>query len=341
MMDALVVGLGLAGVSVTHALRSAGHRFTVVDVPLPHSGSPVAAGLMLPISGPRWVLRPHYAELLEAATGLYGPLMTPFRVNRLLGEEHEPYLHKRQQDPAYADYLSEQQPPQDDATIDPHGRVQWTAHCLDVPTLLSQARQQLTDEERLVEASFSLDDVTYHPTHIDYRGTPYKWLILCTGHRAIQQPPFEWLRYQPSHGEWCELDPIDRVEPGIIDRRYWMHQEPTRTRFGSTYDYKELDAGTTAAGALALIEAAKTLVDCDVRIKTQYAGIRAATIDWSPYVGTSPTQPRAALLAGLGSTGALLAPYCGHALVRLLMDDEPLPSWINLARRERDRVPPA
>ncbi len=341
MTDALVVGLGLAGVSVAHALRSEGHSFTVVDVPLPNSGSPVAAGLMLPISGPRWVLRPHYEQLLDTARAVYGPLMTPVRVNRLLGQEHDTYLAKRQQDPGYAPYLSERQPPQDDATIDPHGRIQWTAHCLDVPTLLTSARQQLIRESRLVQGLFSPDDVTYYPTHIDYRGASYQWLILCTGHRAIQAAPFEWLRYQPSHGEWCELHPIDQVETGVFERRHWLHQEHTRTRFGSTYDYEALEAGITEAGRLALLDAARALVDVDVHIKEQYAGIRAASIDWSPYVGTSPTQPRAALLAGLGSTGALLAPHCGQALVNHLLADTALPPWMNLARRERDRTRPA
>jgi glycine/D-amino acid oxidase-like deaminating enzyme len=338
--DALVVGLGLAGMGVTHALRGGGQSFTVVDVPLPHCGSPVAAGLMLPISGPRWVLRPHYEALLKAAKGVYGPLMTPVRVNRLLGDEHDPQLHKRQQDPVYAPYLSERQPSQHDATLDPHGRVQWLAHCLDVPAALREAREQLISEERLVQTSFSLIDVTFHKDHVDYQGRAYRWLILCTGHRAIEAPPFEWLRYRPSHGEWCELHPLDGLDNGIFERRHWLHQESTRTRFGSTYESKDLDAGVTAAGRKALIEAAKMLVNADVRIKKQYAGIRVAAIDWSPYVGTSPKQPRAALLAGLGSTGALLAPYCGQALVSHLMNDVPLPSWLNLARRERDRVRP-
>ena len=74
--DALVVGLGLAGLAVVSALERRGRTFAAMHTELPHAGSPVAAGLMLPITGRRWVLRPHYATLLAAARLCVGAVVS-------------------------------------------------------------------------------------------------------------------------------------------------------------------------------------------------------------------------------------------------------------------------
>jgi len=292
---------------------------------------------MLPITGPRWVLRPHYEELITAARQVYGNHMAPVPVTRLLAEAHDPFLEKRRADKDYASFLSNRLEPTSGPVRDRHGAVCWTGHHVDVPAFLAAERRRLDGLGCRVEHRVDLEQVHIDSDRARYRDHDYRWLILCTGHRAVGVAPFSWLRYRPARGEWCELEPVEGIADGVYERRHWLHQHEGRTRCGSTYDWSNLTAGTTAAGAAELTQAAQSLVDAPVRVQRQFAGVRAPTMDRWPYAGRHPDGLRVALLAGLGSTGLLTAPYCGERLVRSLFADEPLPTWLDLARRSKDR----
>ena len=72
--DYLIVGHGLAGATLAYELRQRGHAVLVLDDPRPDSASNVAAGLMNPVTGQRFVLTWLAEELLPAAAVFYRKL---------------------------------------------------------------------------------------------------------------------------------------------------------------------------------------------------------------------------------------------------------------------------
>ncbi|MEM9260118.1 MAG: FAD-dependent oxidoreductase, partial [Bacteroidota bacterium] len=115
-MRFLIIGQGLAGTLIGYRLEKAGHEVDYVDAPGQTAASTVAAGIINPITGRRFVKSWRIDELIPAAKDLYQEL------EGLLGEQFwydlplvRTLYHRgdmndwqvRSADPGYARYLDE------------------------------------------------------------------------------------------------------------------------------------------------------------------------------------------------------------------------------------------
>ena len=71
-VDALIVGGGMAGCLLGQTLLGRGLRTALVEANLPNAASPVAAGILNPVVGPKLSATTETVEHLAAARRTYG-----------------------------------------------------------------------------------------------------------------------------------------------------------------------------------------------------------------------------------------------------------------------------
>jgi glycine/D-amino acid oxidase-like deaminating enzyme len=101
---------------------------------------------------------------------------------------------------------------------------------------------------------------------------------------------------------------------------------------GATYDRYNDDPEPTQKGKSYLAGHLEKILDARYSIDFHGAGIRATTRDRRPYTGRHPEHERVHVIAGLGTKGASLAPYCANLFVDFLLDGVPIPGEVDILR---------
>jgi glycine/D-amino acid oxidase-like deaminating enzyme len=105
-------------------------------------------------------------------------------------------------------------------------------------------------------------------------------------------------------------------------------------RAGATYQWKTLDSLASAEAEQTLRAAAIELLGTDTHLTLHehVAGVRAGTRDKHPFAGFHPGVTGIGIFGGFGSRGVLTIPHYADCFVQLVLDDNPLPDEIDIAR---------
>ena len=98
------------------------------------------------------------------------------------------------------------------------------------------------------------------------------------------------------------------------------------------WNYTELTPGDSEKQSI--LEQLKEVLAVPFDIAGQVAGIRPTVKDRRPFVGESRVQPAVFLFNGLGSKGALLAPFWAEHLAEHMLDGKPLDREVDIRRWE-------
>ncbi len=338
-IDALVVGQGLAGSLVAWELIRRQRRVVVVEPGRPDAASRVAGGIISPVTGPRFSRPPELERLISDATDLYGEIEDCFRfvvfrqttIHRVLRDDLEvAQATKRHEDPKYAPYLSELQPSGSlgPAIHDPRGSVQVRGARLSPGRLLDRLRDFFRDTARLVEMPFSAKDLVLRGNRPEWRGYRPRHVIFCEGWQVRENPWFHWAPVRPSKGETLTVEIDGELPEGILNAGHWLIPLGENWyRLGATFRRDETDCEPTEAGRRELLEAARGMLATSdtIRVIQHDAGVRPGKTDKYPVLGRHPDHPQLALLNGLGSRGALLAPHYARLLADHLEKASPIP----------------
>lgn len=328
----VIVGAGLAGVTLAWALVRRGRTVRLIDREPPTTTSRVAAGLLTPITGKkpavswRWhELRPvaeRFYRVIEAATGR--TFFHPRPIVRVMTSEKEREAFTRSE---FAGLATSVNPPLDaDAVPQPFGAVLMpTAAQLDTTAYLDASREHFTRHgvyERSVWDGRIAGGVT----------------VLCQGYVSGGEFP---LPFRPAKGEILTV----RI-PGMNERRainrggWWL--APTATpdeyRFGATYSWDVLDDVPTVTGREELASKLSELTRLPFEVVGHTAGVRPIVSGRKPVIGWHPTTPQLVVFNGLSSKGALTAPFVAEMLAIHLCDGTPIDPELDVRNRtEHDR----
>ncbi len=146
------------------------------------------------------------------------------------------------------------------------------------------------------------------------------------------------LSVRPVRGQIVLLDAGQPLLGRIVNvgRRYLVPRAEGRVLVGSTEEEAGFDNRTTAAGVAGLLEFALRLVPGleQARVETSWAGLRPATADGLPYLGSIPELQNAFVAAGHYRSGLLLAPATAVVMSRVIRG---LPAEVDLAPFRVDR----
>ena len=342
----LIVGQGVAGTVLTHFLRKRGAPIVVIDRGHKGASSRVAAGLINPVTGRRYVKSWRIEQLLPFARETYRELEAMFgidlyrerRILRALGSvrEQNDWL-ARCADPAYQPYLQEEADLgnyRDTISLaDGYGEVKGGAQ-VDIRRLITEYRSILSSKGCLREEEFRYDEVRFEPC-LHYGSLRVKAIIFCEGHRAKENPFFNYL---PFHGDKGEVLIVKMKEAGyekclkdgifitpLGGDLYWI---------GATYERRYASEEPSAGGKAYLQEALSRLVKVPFEIVRHEAAVRPTVRDRRPFLGAHPRLPGLYLFNGMGTKGTSLAPYWADRFCDYLLEEKSLDIEVDILRFE-------
>ena len=343
-VDYLIVGQGIGGSVLAEHLVEAGLSIKVIDDPSFSNSSKVAGGLYNPITGRKMVktwncdplfkyLTPFYKSLEQKLsshflydTPIYRPFYSTEEYNEWMGKSAEPYYEK---------YIG-----------DIYGESRFGKHIhdeyggillnesgyLDTKKMVLAYRSYLAQEDLLVEESFDYDELRVTNEGVSYNDIEASKIIFSEGRLQSNNQYFNWLPQKPVKGELIWIKTSENIK--VIYNRgvFLIPLGDGVCKIGATYDHEKLDELVTEKAESELVRRLGKLVHFDYEIIDQKAGVRPATSDRKPFIGTHPKHGNVIIFNGLGTKGVSLAPYYANQLVRHLESNAELDAEVNIER---------
>jgi glycine/D-amino acid oxidase-like deaminating enzyme len=305
MAHIAIIGGGLAGCLAAWTLQRKRHDVTVFDKRLPGAASPVAAGLVNAISGPRFAEVDGAAEAWSTAVAFYGELgrelgIDVFWTGRLIRR----FKNLAEQAEAqrrlgagrlgrWAVSISE------DELVLQGGQV-------DIPGIVAGMRRLLASN--WVDAEVRSGDIEMTAEPVRVAGGAFSSVVFCEGWRADGNPWFPEVRLAPVFGECIDLEREPEDVVPVIAGSWVAPFGNGILRCGATYRREFSDVDPTEEAAASLRADAEDMLRRTCRVLRSVAGVRPASADRKPFLMRSRSDPRLWMLNGLGSRGGLYGP---------------------------------
>jgi glycine oxidase len=341
-VDYILVGQGLVGSAMALQLMKRKKRILVIDQPFANSSSRVAVGLFNPITGRHMIktyladkLFPYFHTFYRDAETLTGkrffyplPLYRPFQSI----EDQNGWMAKSA-DPAYESYVEKIFTQSAFPDVNDNFGGLLLRHCgyLDTIQYLESVRRFIAEKEVVLNETFE-DDLL----HIDGHGLRYKQyeaahLVFCQGIQSNKW--FNWVPVLPLKGETLRIHSADPKDI-ILNRGVYAipSNQNGEWRVGATYTFTDKIQGTTEAAREELTSKMKDLVKFEFVIIDQDWGIRPATHDRKPILGTHPEHKSLHILNGMGPKGVSQAPYFSEVLIEAIENQRSIDKPVDLKR---------
>lgn len=347
-IDYIVVGQGLVGTLVAFSLLQRGKSIKVIDNNHRHAASKVAAGIINPVTGKKyvksWKIDKLIPEAREIYTALENQLEEVFLTDRnmlrvLPNNKSVNNWEVRKTDPLYDNYIARDtsQDPFPDHIRKKHGWGEVTnALHVHLPKLIAKYSTYLKRENLLVEEDFNYEELEASDYGWRYNQTEARQLIFCEGYKAhTLNPYFSYLPFQPAKGEAVFVRLADSsINKMLKDREFLLHIEDNLYWSGGGYDWTELNEIPTKEFYIQWKKHIEELLKVEFSKEEHIAGVRPSVTDRRPMVGRHPTHKNLIICNGMGTKGTSLAPYCIKNLLGHLEEQDALDKEIDVARFE-------
>lgn len=344
----LIVGQGLAGTCLAWQCLWRGIPFQVVDRDEPLSSSKVAAGLISPITGMRLNLNWRYDVFHPEALTFYRRIekitgqrcFFPRQLVRLLWDEKAVELwSRRASTEPLQPYLARKRPGiplVDESQIAaPFGGFQQRhAAYVDTSAFLAASRKVFEAEGSWQAGRVDPADTVATKAGVTWRGTTFSHIVWCTGWESAKHTLWAGLNHRPARGTVLRLRADLHGERRILNRGAWLLPRADGTLFaGPTYELEFTDPHQPSEEALrALHEKLQGLIRTPYQVIDSQTAVRPIIQRAKVLLGPHPEQPRQVFFNGLGSKGALRAPWAARHLTAHLHDGTPLEEEIDVRR---------
>lgn len=342
--DTIIVGQGLAGTALAWHLIEQGQRVLVIDAGVPGTTSKIAAGLITPITGQRLALSWRAGEMLVAARAFYPRIEqrtgTAFfhdrTAVRLFKNDIEREIWaKRRDQPAFKTFLSEPQPA---SLLDPAvgddsgGGFQMDTAQLDVAGFLAASRAHFPYHTANLDWN---RDVAIDDDGVTVLGHRAERVISCEGFAATRNPHFLWVAFKCAKGDILTIRFARPMPRQCLHRGIWIvpTSDPQIFRVGATYDWRTLDNVPSISGRAEIEQRLREFIRVPYTVVNHQAAVRPIIRESKALIGLHPLHDRLGFFNGLGSKGALHAPWFADCFSRHLTHCAPLPEEFDLRRR--------
>jgi glycine oxidase len=350
----LIVGQGLAGTALGWRLRERGVPFVIVDRDEPLTCSKVAAGLVTPITGMRLNLNWRFTELRDEAEALYRVLEARWgqqiyfaldQVRLFRDAAARELFRRRLEDPAVAvqvtrvDWGEGAMRLLDDEVFaaSQGGFEQTGGGYLDTARYLAASRQTFAQEGCWQQGEVASQELelTADGT-VGWRGAEYAAVIFCQGWEAAGERWFDWLPFQSARGSiiTAQAGGLGGEQRVVNSSGCWvLPRADGSLRIGPTYE-PQFDPAQPHEADPARLEGLREKVARLVRPAVTWQEVQTAVrpiIARAKLVlGRHPQHEQVGFFNGLGSKGALRAPWAARQLVAHWLDGTPLEPELDL-----------
>ena len=343
MIDYLIVGNGLAGISFAEIALHHGKAIYVFDNNSQPS-SRVAGGLYNPVVLKRFSEVWKAKEQIDFAFPLYHRIQSKLNVvfdfeipilRKLYSIEEQNNWFQAADKPNLAPFLDAKLVTNSYESIASpfhYGKVNHTGY-LNISILIEAYSNYLKSINSFSSEGFEYDTIEFLSNGIQYKGIQAKHIIFAEGFGLHANPYFNNLPLDGTKGELLIIKaPNLKLDAVIKSSVFILPFGKDLYKVGATYDWSDKTNTPTEAGKQELVEKLSELISCDFEIVNHFAGVRPTVKDRRPLVGTHPVHTQLHVLNGLGTRGVMLGPYLANQLFQHIENNVPLEKEIDIAR---------
>lgn len=344
----LIVGLGIAGLNLSHQLEKAGKSFIVIDNCPTNSASLIAGGIYNPVVFKRKLKSWKADDLIPALVEAYGemdarlniaslhhkfPILKPITSIDDLGEWKQviqegrlaPYVESIEmgapKGPFREGFVAS-------TTIRNGGFLQ-------IEKTLLAYREYLKKKGWLVQEKFDYSALKITDSGVEYKDNLADRIIFSEGRFISENPYFSWVPFKPTKGQILTVKTDSSLTADrIYNQQFLLFPTETKDVFklGATYEWDVLDEVPTKASTEELLSKAEKVLNVKFEVLEEKAAIRPTVVDRRPVIGVHPEHKNLFLFNGMGTKGVMIAPYFAKQLVDFIYDNQELDAEVNLNR---------
>lgn len=338
----LIVGAGVAGITLAKHLIDAGHHITLVDSGNNRS-SAIAAGLINPMVFRRMTKSWRLDEFSPFAIDFYtnwekeckAQFYHPITIRRMFSSEQERgYWLKKQSNPDYQGYLAVVNEEDETYSLAKNdfgtGRVKLSSY-ISTAEFLAKGKEWIAENNivRQEQVDYSVID----PESGTYKGVNYDGIVFCEGVEIRHNPWFNHVPINPTKGETLTIESSSITETESLNRKCFILPIGNgKFRVGATYVWETYEDELTEEGKNDLIEKIRILTDEPFDVIGHNAGIRPTMLDRRPVLGRHPDYPSLYVYNGLGTKGYMLAPLLSKEMADFILHETEVDKEVSLGR---------
>jgi glycine/D-amino acid oxidase-like deaminating enzyme len=343
MIDYLIVGCGLAGISFSEIALKNNKSILVIDDNSQVS-SRVAGGLYNPVILKRFSEVWKAEEQLNLMEDFYNKIELKLKIKvnfklpilrKFFSIEEQNNWFAASDKPLLAPFLSTKLIFNKFSGIDSpydYGEVLHTGY-VDTALLLDKYHEYLIENNYLLKESFDYSKLIINDDSLEYKNYKAKNIIFAEGFGLHANPFFQDLPLDGTKGELFVIKAPELNLDVIVNTSVFIL--PMGNGFfkvGATYNWKDKTDLPTEEGKKELVERIKEIINCDFEIVSHFGGVRPTVRDRRPIIGTHNKYPSLHILNGLGTRGVMLGPAMAKDLFYYIENKTALDPVIDIER---------
>lgn len=343
MIDYLIVGSGLAGISFSEIVLRNNKSILVFDNNSQNS-SKIAAGLYNPVILKRFsevgqakehlVIMNDFFSILEKKLDYNLDLKMPI-LRKFFSIEEQNNWFLAADKVNLAPYLSTNLIAKKYSAIDSpfgYGEVLQTGYA-DTAFLVTKYKEYLIKQQLYIEEAFDYSLLQEESNCIRYKSMQARHIVFAEGFGMHANPYFSELPLDGTKGELLVIKaPLLDLDVILNTSVYIIPLGNNLFKVGATYNWTDKTDKPTDEGKAELIEKLKEIINCDFEIVQHFAGVRPTVKDRKPLIGTYSGHNSIHILNGLGTRGLMLGPAMAKALFENIEYQKPLDKTVDIKR---------
>jgi glycine/D-amino acid oxidase-like deaminating enzyme len=346
MLDYLIVGSGLAGISFAETAMQNQKSILIVDNQS-QTSSLIAGGLYNPVILKRFsevwqaqqqlVILDSFYQKLEAKLQVKVDYKIPI-LRKIFSIEEQNNWFAASDNNRLAPFLSLDLVKTKYQGINSpfdYGQVLQTGY-VDTKLLLESYKNYLLKSDLLLQETFDYQSIQFHEDCVQYKNIKAKQIVFAEGFGLPANPYFNYLPLDGTKGELFIIKAPELNLDIIINTSVFILPLGNDLfKVGATYNWQDKTSSPTEEGKTELLKRIHEILDCEFEIVDHFAGVRPTVRDRKPLIGTHPKFPRLHILNGLGTRGVMLGPSMAIALFETIEYQKPLDKEIDIKRYEK------
>ena len=345
--DIIIVGQGICGTLLSWFLHKEGKSFIVIDNSLPNSSSKVAAGIINPVTGRRYVYSWMIDTIMPFAIDTYQEMETALGIDIVKPKSIIDFFPSPQMREAFVTRITE-----DDTFVHTYpdqnyfnqffnhefgcGEIR-PAYMVHLSGLLDRWRSYLQDAGLVKNETFDIAQVKVEKEVITYNNITAEQIIFCDGIAATQNPWFQLLPFSANKGEALVIEAVALTNEHIFKKGLMLAPlwQPNLFWVGSNYQWEFEDEAPSQHFYNSTKNHLEHWLKVPFSIVDHKAAVRPATLERRPFVGFHPVHANIGILNGMGTKGTSLAPFFANQLTQHIVHRFPLMAEADVKRFNR------
>lgn len=343
--DYLIVGQGLAGSTLAYNLIKKGKRVLVFDEEKENSSSKLAAGIINPVTGRRFVKSWKFDAFFEKAKTYYQQfekvnnvsVFKELEIYRALfsHEEQHDFLAKMENE-SYARYLNEIET----STVLSESFKKSTTWIsvngarLDFNPYLVSIRNRLISLDFYRAEYFDTSSLQKQDSQWIYKSEEFDKVVFCEGFKMRNNPFFDNLPTVPAKGDILIVKVPDLQADKIYKHKCFLVPLSIPQTFwvGSTYEWNFKDEFPSEDKRKLLLDKLDASLNLPYKVISHKAAVRPTGKDRRPYLGTAENEKNLYIFNSFGTKGASLIPYWTEKMIDFMEDGIALDKDVDIER---------